>query len=108
LRAHELLSLDLRGTEMVTISACETSLGRIDTADNPRGLVASLLLAGVRCVVGTLWEVRSDTAADFFTSLYQQVKTGVAPREAFTMAQRGTRARYPVYRDWGAFTFVGT
>jgi CHAT domain-containing protein len=107
LRAHELLSLDLRGTELVTLSACESSLGRVDLADNLLGLPAALLLAGVRAVVGTLWHVRSDTAQFFFTALYERVRMGLPSRLAFTEAQRHTRARYPVYRDWGAFCFIG-
>ena len=36
--AHELLSLDLAGLEVITLSACETALGRYDSADNLRGL----------------------------------------------------------------------
>ncbi len=107
LRAYELLSLDLRGTDMVTLSACESSLGRVDLADNPRGLPAALLLAGVRSVVGTLWDVRSDTAEFFFTALYTEVRSGRPTDLAFTYAQRQTRTRYPVYRDWGAFCYIG-
>lgn len=107
LRAYEVTSLDLRGTEMVTLSACETSLGGVDIADNISGQPAALFLAGVRCVVGTLWEVRSDTAAFFFHKLYQEVRAGGPRHHAFARAQRQTRARYPVYRDWGAFCYLG-
>src|SRR5262249_40551295 len=46
LRAHEVLSLDLRGLDVVTLGACETALGRIDPSDNLRGMPAALLLAG--------------------------------------------------------------
>ncbi len=107
LRAHELLTDDLRGTEVVTLSACETALGQFDQADNPRGLPAALLLAGVRCVIGTLWDVRSDTAELFFTTLHADLAAGITALDAFTRAQRTTRAAYPVYRDWGAFTLSG-
>jgi CHAT domain-containing protein len=107
LRAHELVAMDLRGTEMVTLSACETALGMQDGADNPRGLPAALLLAGVRCVVGTAWDVRSDTSEFFFVALYRGIAGGASPREAFTAAQRATRTAFPVYRDWGAFVLSG-
>ncbi len=107
LRAHELLTDDLRGTEVVSLSACETALGQFDLADNPRGLPAALLLAGVRCVIGTLWDVRSDTAELFFTTLHTDLAAGVPALDAFTRAQRTTRAAFPVYRDWGAFTLSG-
>ncbi|MFE5587174.1 CHAT domain-containing protein [Kitasatospora sp. NPDC056531] len=46
LHAHELLGLELRGLDLVTLSACETALGRFDASDNPRGLPAALLLSG--------------------------------------------------------------
>lgn len=107
LRAHELTSLDLRGTELVTLSACETSLGGMDSADNARGLPAALFLAGVRSIVGTLWEVRSDTTAFFFETLYEEIRAGARRHYAFSAAQRRTREQYPVYRDWGAFCFLG-
>ncbi|MFI6495128.1 CHAT domain-containing protein [Streptomyces sp. NPDC050564] len=107
LRAHELTSLDLRGTEMVTLSACETSLGRMDLADNAWGLPATLLLAGVRTIVGTLWGVRSDTAEFFYRELYERVRSGIPRHYAYAAALRSTREQYPVYRDWGAFSFIG-
>lgn len=105
--AHELLRLDLRGLELVTLSACETALGRVDRADNPRGLPAALLLAGVETVIGTLWEVKSDTSRAFFVSLYQSLALGHSRLDSFRMAQIDIRARFPDARDWGAFYFMG-
>ena len=105
--AYELLSLDLRGLELLTLSACETALGRFDTADNLRGLPASFLLAGVSTLVGTLWPVAVDPAESFFTSLYQQLTLGASRLEAFTVAQQTTRAAFPKYRHWGAFYLIG-
>ena len=107
-RAHEVLPLDLRGLELVTLGACETALGRIDLSDNPRGLPAALLLAGAEAVVGTLWEVNAEASSTFFTALYTAL---LADQDdligAFGVAQRATRTTYPEYRDWGAFYLVG-
>ena len=105
--AHELLQLDLRGLELVTLSACETALGRIDRADNPRGLPAALLLAGAETVIGTLWQVASDASRAFFVALYQALASGQSRRDAFRAAQIDVRARFPEARDWGAFYFLG-
>ena len=55
LYAYEVLDLDLRALELVTLSACETALSRFDRADNLRGMAASLFSAGVATVIGTLW-----------------------------------------------------
>jgi len=105
--AHELLRLDLSGLELVTLSACETALGRFDAADNLRGIPASLLLRGAQAIVGTLWPVETQTSRDFFTTLYRTLRSGGTRLAAFAAAQEQTRAAHPQYRDWGAFYYAG-
>jgi CHAT domain-containing protein len=107
LHAHELLRQDLRGIRLVTLSACETALGRVDRADNPRGLPAALLLAGAETIVGTLWEIASDTAQAFFVELYRALAGKQNRLEAFRHAQTEIRRQFPHPRDWGAFFFMG-
>lgn len=105
--AHELLSHDLHGLQLLTLSACETALGRFDVDDNLRGMPASFFQAGVSTVIGTLWEAEIGAAREFFTVLYRELKAGAGRLEAFHTAQRETRASLPQYRDWGAFHFMG-
>ena len=108
LLAYEVASLDLRGLELVTLGACETSLGRVDVSDNIRGLPAAFLTAGANAVVGTLWEVTDTACAAFFAALYRSLtQEGATIMEAFRTAQRKTRDQYPEYRDWGAFYLTG-
>ena len=107
LYAHELLQMDLRGLEILTLSACETALGRFDEWDNLRGLPASFLLAGVATIIGTLWPVGLDVAEKFFTVFYEQIKGGLERRDAFAQAQRQARKSFPTYSDWGAFYYIG-
>jgi CHAT domain-containing protein len=107
LHAYEILGLDLRHIDLVTLAACETALGRFDDADNLRGLSASLFLAGVRAIVGTLWPIEDETGAFFFRRLYKHLRDGEDPLDCFAAAQRETRRAYPEYRDWGAFVYVG-
>ncbi|MEU6627679.1 CHAT domain-containing protein [Streptomyces parvus] len=104
--AHDFLELDLSGIRLVTLAACESALGRFDRADNVRGVPAALVTAGVQAVVGCLWAVRPEPATYFFHRLYQRADLADAPERAFRAAQTATRARYPQYRDWGAFTFL--
>ncbi|MFI9153203.1 CHAT domain-containing protein [Streptomyces sp. NPDC053367] len=104
---HDVLAADLRGVDMVTLSACESGLGRFDSADNLRGLPAAFLLAGARAVVGCLWPVRTETATCFFGELYQHLVLRHDTLGAFRHAQNVTRARFPEYRDWGAFVYQG-
>ncbi len=105
--AHDILRTDLRGVELVTMSACESALGRFDINDNLHGLPAAFLSAGASAIIGCLWPVVPDVANDFFGSLYEQLATEQNRRDAFRTAQSMTRARHPAYRDWGAFCFIG-
>jgi CHAT domain-containing protein len=107
LHAYELLGLDLRGVRLLTLSACETALGRFDHGDNIRGLPASFFIAGVSALVGTLWRVRDPVSRRFFTSLHRAYAGGEGLLDAFVAAQRDARAQFPQYRDWGAFYLAG-
>lgn len=104
--AYELLALDLRGLEVLTLSACETALGRFDRGDNVRGLPGSLLLAGVHAIVGTLWPVASAATATFFPAFYTALRPGVRVRDAFRAAQIACRTAHPKYAHWGAFYLI--
>lgn len=107
LYAHEISQWDLRGLELLTMSACETTLARFDSSDNIRGLPASLLMAGVETIVGTLWEVEANASRHFFTTLYTELKPGTSRLDAFYAAQLSTRTAFPKHRDWGAFYLIG-
>ena len=93
--------------QVVTLSACETALGRFDRQDNLQGLPAALLLAGVQTIIGTQWEVSDAAAAVFFPTLYRRLNAGSDVFEAFRAAQKTTRTAYPQYWDWGAFYLLG-
>jgi hypothetical protein len=106
--AYELLGLDLRNVDLLTLSACETALGRFDLGDNLRGLPASFFLCGVKTIIGTLWEVESRAAATFFTSFYRAFHGGSGKLDAFADAQRQTRSKFQEFRDWGCFYMSGS
>jgi hypothetical protein len=106
--AYEIAGFDLRHLDLVTLSACETSLGRFDVGDNNlRGLLASFFIAGVATIVSTLWPVADEVARLFFEVFYRSLYRKNSNLEAFRAAQIETREKYPAYRDWGAFQFSG-
>jgi CHAT domain-containing protein len=107
LYAHEIVSMEFNGLEVLTLSACETALGRFDVADNLRGLPASFLLAGVETIVGTLWPAAVDPTEQFFTVFYRELKMDKSRLDAFAVAQKETRNLFPEYRDWGPFYLIG-
>jgi len=105
--AYELLPLHCQGLEVLTLSACESALGRFDAGDNLVGLPGSLLLAGVQRLVGTLWPVAAPAAETFFRCFYAELARSPDLAAAFEHAQQAARAGHPEYRDWGAFYFIG-
>jgi CHAT domain-containing protein len=105
--AHDLDGMDLSSLELVTLSACESALGRVDATDNLRGLAASLFRCGAQTIVGTLWPTGSKVCREFFTTLYRGLKNGASKRDAFAAAQRETRHKHPEYRAWGSFYLMG-
>jgi hypothetical protein len=107
LATHELLRLNLRGLELVTLSACDLALGRFDDADNVRSIPATLLALGVGAVIGALWQADSAVAETFFVALYAALGGGQSVEQAFGAAQRQTRDQHPAYRDWGVFVLFG-
>jgi tetratricopeptide (TPR) repeat protein len=74
LTAEEVASLDMKGTELVTLSACDTGLGELTAGQGVMGLQRAFHRAGVRTVVSSLWKV--DDAAttvlmeEFYTNLW--------------------------------------
>ena len=70
LYALEAQDLDLEGTELVVLSACQTALGQYDYGDGVSGLVRALRVAGARNVLVTLRSVDDEQAAKFMQRFY--------------------------------------
>jgi len=108
LEAYQLLPLGLHGVDVLTLSACESALGRFDIGDNVMGLPGCLLFAGVKTIIGTLWPVSAPVAQSFFcTFYYREIRDQESKLTAFGRAQRAAHDAFPEYRDWGAFYYVG-
>jgi CHAT domain-containing protein/tetratricopeptide (TPR) repeat protein len=72
LSGREAAALDLRGTRLVVLSACQTGIGDEEAGEQVRGLRQAFQLAGARAVVSTLWEVPSEYSADLMESFLKQ------------------------------------
>src|SRR6185369_13867216 len=77
LTAFEIIGLDLYGTKMVVLSACETGLADVNSGDGVDGLRRSLLLAGAESQVTSLWKVNDEVTRDFMTSFYVKLRAGM-------------------------------
>jgi CHAT domain-containing protein/tetratricopeptide (TPR) repeat protein len=96
LTALEATDLSLKGTELVTLSACSTGLGSQATGEGVYGLQRSLRVAGARSTLLTLWEVDDAATRGFMQRYYAMLKQGVGRAEALRQVQRQIRG----YADW--------
>jgi CHAT domain-containing protein len=92
--------------DLVTLSACETALGKVANGDDVIGLTRGFLYAGARSIVASLWEVDDAATAKLMLSFYRYQQDH-DKREALRLAQIETRKDYPHPAFWAAFQIVG-
>jgi CHAT domain-containing protein len=92
--------------DLVTLSACETALGKVANGDDVIGLTRGFLYAGARSIVASLWEVDDAATAKLMLSFYRN-QQGHDKREALRLAQIETRKEFPQPAFWAAFQIVG-
>lgn len=110
LTALEVLDLDLSGTQLVVLSACETGLGEIHEGEGVYGLRRAFQEAGVAEVVSSLWEVSDAGTQALMTDFYDRLLEGEPAHSAMREAQLALiddpRWGYPYI--WSAFMIVGS
>jgi CHAT domain-containing protein len=111
LTAAEATAMDLEGTELVTLSACETGLGGMHIGEGVYGLQRSLAVAGARSTLLSLWKVDDSATAAFMAHFYALLKAGVGRANALRQTQAFFRdnksSKYHDIRVWGAFQLSG-
>ncbi|MCK5126269.1 MAG: CHAT domain-containing protein [candidate division Zixibacteria bacterium] len=111
LTAYEVSALDLLGTELVVLSACETGLGRIQSGEGVYGLRRAFQIAGAETVISTLWSVSDQMAAEMSSKLYD--RKGVSLPDTIRRIQlekidelrRQNKVDHPI--SWGALVAYG-
>lgn len=89
LSAREICDLDLRGVDLVVLSACQTAKGVISD-ESASGLIRALKIAGAGTIVASLWEVDDRSAALFMSNFYRALGEGMDRQEAFNAARERT------------------
>ena len=105
LTALEISTMNLSGTDMVVMSACETGLGDI-TGDGVFGLQRAFKMAGVQTLVMSLWKVDDNATSLMMQTFYEHLLSGITKREAFRLAQAAVRAKYPEPYYWAGFIML--
>jgi CHAT domain-containing protein len=109
LTALEASGLDLWGTKLVTLSACDTGVGEIRNGEGVYGLRRAFVLAGAESLVMSLWPVSDYIARDTMVAYYGALRAGLGRGDALRAAKlsflkRPTR-RHPYY--WAGFIQSG-
>ena len=110
LTALEASNLNLFGTQLVVLSACETGLGDIANGEGVYGLRRAFALAGAESQLMSLWQVSDFGTQSLMAQYYEKLTAGMGRSEALRevqleMIESGGQYSSPYY--WAAFILTG-
>jgi len=102
----EIYNLNLNA-DLVTLSACETGLGRISKGEGIIGLSRALIYAGANNLVVSFWKVNDQSTANLMTNFYTAMGTS-------SYADALQKAKLEMIKSenshpylWAAFVLIG-
>ncbi len=105
LSAQETTALNLLGTKIVVLSACDTGVGKDFTSEGLYSLRRALVIAGSESQVISLWKVSDDATKDLMVAYFKRVLTNSGRSEALRQTQlemlHSDKYQHPYY--WAAF-----
>jgi CHAT domain-containing protein len=113
LTAYEISTMDLQGTELVVLSACDTGLGTVEAGEGVFGLRRGLQEAGAQAILMSLWPVPETETKEVMQLFYEKWLSGEDKHDALRDAELEERTvvarRWGLDRPdlWGAFVVVG-
>ncbi|HEY9816687.1 MAG TPA: CHAT domain-containing tetratricopeptide repeat protein, partial [Candidatus Obscuribacterales bacterium] len=109
LTAQEVTRMNLFGTQLVVLSACETGLGNVVNGDGVYGLRRAFVLAGAESQLMSLWKVDDLGTSDLMQGYYERLMEGAGRSEALRDIQRELQSTgaygHPYY--WAGFIASG-
>jgi len=110
LQVREIRRLSLRGTMLVTLSACDTSAGRLEGEEGVSSIVSAFLYAGARTAVTSFWPIEDSSTSELMKVFYRDMAHGQSKASALRAAQlellrRGGQTNAPFF--WAAFGLTG-
>ena len=106
LSALEIAQTDLRGLDLVVLSACQTALGDISQGEGVFGLQRGFKKAGAQSILMSLWDVDDKITQLLMTEFYRGWISGMTKTEALRNAQSIVKAKYPDPCHWAAFILL--
>jgi tetratricopeptide (TPR) repeat protein/CHAT domain-containing protein len=113
LTAEKVLNLNLHGTRLVVLSACNTGVGEVKSGEGVYGLRRAFIQAGAQGIVMSMWPVPDRETKEMMVAFYKNMKDGQnspkALRQAVLHEMSLVRERYGTAHPglWGAFVFLG-
>ncbi|WP_287734022.1 tetratricopeptide repeat protein [Microcystis sp. M095S1] len=105
LTALETTNLNLVGTKLVVLSACDTGKGDINIGQGVYGLRRALVIAGSESQLISLWKVSDDATKDLMVAYYGRLQKGERRSEALRQIQLGMlkseKQKHPFF--WASF-----
>ncbi|MCI0388418.1 MAG: tetratricopeptide repeat protein [Acidobacteria bacterium] len=105
--ADDVMGMNLLGTELVVLSACETGLGEVRIGEGVLGFRRSFVVAGAKTLVMSLWKVPDGETRELMEVFYARILAGYPRAEALREAQLDLKANHKHAFYWGAFICQG-
>ena len=107
LQAWEIFEKVRIDADLVTLSACDSGLGKEMGGEGLIGLTRAFQYAGARTVLASLWKVEDASTAELMKRFYGYLKSGKTKDEALASRKSTDRSRVTRSRDWAAFELMG-
>ena len=110
LELHELYTYK-NNADLVTLSACNTSLGELAKGEGVLSLARGFFYSGSKTVVSSLWEVNDKATAEIMTNFYDNLKQGQTKSQALNNAKRTYLSEHSLSEQspyyWSSFVLIG-
>ncbi len=98
--------------DLVTLSACQTGIGRLQEGEGMLSLARAFNYAGTSAIVTTLWKINDQSTSEIMSSFYENLSEGLNKKEAlrqaklrYLSANEDPFLRHPYY--WSGIVLTG-